>query len=145
MTQYFRRHFVTFLLLHLVFAAILLTGYKLLTDLTMETFSYLFWFIVIFGFVATLIQSLIFAMISSKLQLSQLLFFIISFLIELILLNAFVVYANGGDSFTGDLINDIKYHNSWKNLSSSLIIHVALILATLIISLTRPTYKKTTV
>lgn len=145
MTTLFRRHIVTFLLLHLIFAVILLTGYKLFTDLTMETFSYLFWFIIIFGLLATLVQSLIFTLISTKVRLNKLSFFIIASVIELVLVNAFVVYANGGDSFTGDLISDIKYHNTWENLSGSLIIHVALFLATLIISVTRPIYKSVVV
>lgn len=146
MTTLFRRHIVTFLLLHLIFAVILLTGYKLFTDLTMETFSYLFWFIIIFGLLATLVQSLIFTVISSKVRLNRPLFFIVAFTVELVLVNVFVVYANsGGDSFTGDLISDIRYHNSWENLSGSLIIHIALFLATLIISLTRPVYKQVAV
>ena len=142
MAQLFKRHFVTFLLLHLAFAVILFTGYKLFTDLTMEIFSYLFWFIIIFGLLATLIQSSIFTLISSKVRLNKLSFFITALVIELVLVNVLVLYANGGgDNFTGDLISDIKYHNTWKNLSGSLIIHVALVLATLIISLTRPIYK----
>lgn len=146
MTQIFRRHIATFFLLHLTFAVILLTGYKLFTDLTMETFSYLFWFIVIFGLLATLILSALFSFISSRVRLSKLLFFIIAFTVELVLVNAFVIYANGGgNSFTGDLISDIKYHNTWENLSGTLIIHVALFLATLIISLTRPVYKQVAV
>ncbi|MEO6721876.1 MAG: hypothetical protein ABIN67_16025 [Ferruginibacter sp.] len=142
MTPDFKRHFATFLLFHLVFAVILLTGYKIFTGLTMEILSYLFWFIIIFGLIATLIQSITFTIISSKLRLNKPLFFAVAFIVELILVNTFIVYANGGDSFTGDLINDIKYHNTWENLSGSLIIHVALFLATLIISLTRPIYKK---
>lgn len=143
MAQLFRRHFSTFLFLHLTFAIILLTGYKLFTDLTMEIFSYLFWFVIIFGLLATLIQSLIFTLISSKVRLNKPSFFVIAFVIGLVLVNAFVIHANGsGDSFTGDLINDIRNHNTWENLSGSLIIHVALVLATLIISLTRPIYKK---
>ena len=141
MTQLFKRYFVTFLILHLVFAVLLSTGYKLFTDLTMETFSYLFWFVIIFGFLATIIQSSIFTLISFKIRLNKLSFSIIAFMIELVLVNALVVYANGGGSFTGDLINDIKYHNTWKNLSGTLIIHVALLVATLIISFTRPIYK----
>jgi hypothetical protein len=146
MTQLFRRHISTFLLLHLTFAIILLTGYKLFTDLTMETFSYLFWFIIIFGLLATLVQSLIFTLISSKVRLNKPSFFVTAIVIELVLVNAFVVYANGGgNSFTGDLINDIKYHNTWENLSGSLIIHVAVVLATLIISLTRPIFKNVSV
>lgn len=142
MTRLFRRHIATFLLLHLTFAVILLTGYKLFTDLTMEIFSYLFWFIIIFGLLATLIQSALFSVISSKVRLNRLSFFIIAFTVELVLVNAFGVYANGGgDSFTGDLVSDIKYHNTWENLSGTLIIHVALFLATLIISLIRPVHK----
>lgn len=146
MTQHFRRHIATFLLLHLIFAIILLTGYKLFTDLTMETFSYLFWFIIIFGLLATLVQSALFSLILSKVRLNKVSFFIIVFIVELALVNALVVYANGGgDSFTGDLISDIKYHNTWENLSGSLIIHVALFLATLITSLIRPVYKQVAV
>jgi hypothetical protein len=112
----------------------------------METFSYLFWFIIIFGLLATLVQSLIFTLISSKVRLNKPSFFVTAIVIELVLVNAFVVYANGGgNSFTGDLINDIKYHNTWENLSGSLIIHVAVVLATLIISLTRPIFKNVSV
>jgi hypothetical protein len=105
----------------------------------------LFWFIIIFGLGVTLIQSLLFTLISSKVRLKRFWFFIIAFVIELTLVNLLVVYANGGDSFTGDLISDIKYHNTWENLSGSLIIHVALLLATLLISYTRPIYKNITV
>lgn len=141
MTQLFRRHIGTFLLLHLTFAMILLTGYKLFTNLTMEIFSYLFWFIIIFGLLATLVQSLIFTFLSSKVRLNRPSFFIVAFVIELVLVNAFVVYANGGGSFTGDLISDIKHHNTWESLSGPLIIHLAVILATIIISLIRPISK----
>jgi len=146
MTQLFKRNIVTFLLLHLVFGAILFTGYKLFTDLTMETFSYLFWFVIIFGLLVTLIQSAMFTLILSKVRLTKLLFSVIAFVIELVLANVLVVYANGGgDSFTGDLLSDIKYHNTWQNLSGTLIIHVALFVATFAISLTRPVSTNVTV
>ena len=136
-TPNFKRYIITFLLLHLAFTAILLTGYKLFTGLTNETFAYLVWFIIIFGLGATVVQSLFFNLLSSKVRLNKIWFFIIAFVIELALVNLLVVYANGGNSFTGDLISDIKYHNTWENLSGSLIIHVAMLLSTIIISLTR--------
>jgi hypothetical protein len=146
MTQTFKKHIANFLMLHLVFAIILLTGYKLFTDFTMETFSYIIWFIIIFGLLTSLIQSVIFSFISSKMRLNKFPFFIIAFTIELVLANAFVLYANGGgDSLTGNLINDIKYHYSWENLSGTLIFHVAIFLATLVISLTRPVYKQSSI
>jgi hypothetical protein len=145
MTQHFRRHIATFLLLHLIFAILLLTGYKLFTDLTVETFSYLFWFIIIFGVLATFVQSFIFTFVLSKVRLNRLLIFVIAFIIELLLVNALVVYVNRGDRLTGDLVNDIKHHNTWENLSGSLIIHVALVLSTVITSVTRPIYKKVAV
>jgi hypothetical protein len=126
----------------MTFAVILLTSFRLFTDLTMEIFSYLFWFIIFFGVIASLVQSALFTVISSKVRLNKLSFFIIAFVVELLLVNVLVVYANGGgDSFTGDLISDIKYQNTWENLSGSLIIHVALLLSTLLISLIRPIYR----
>lgn len=142
--QNFKRHIITFLLFHLVFTLVLLTSYKFFTDFTTEIFGHLLLFIIFLTFLATFIQSFIFAIVSTNIRITQPLFFVISFLVELVLSNILVVYINGCDSFTKDLVENIRSHNTWSNLSGSLLFHLALIISTVIISLTRPVYKKTT-
>jgi hypothetical protein len=139
----FKRNFITFLLLHLAFAILVLFVFRVFIDKSAEIFAYLFWFVVIFGILATLFQSVIYAFILSKAYLTRLTFFISVLFIELTLLNCMAAYA-GGIFITGDLINDVKNNSSWEDMSIPLLIHISLFLSTLIISLARPVYKKIT-
>jgi hypothetical protein len=125
----FRKYIASFLLLHLLFGILFLTGYKIFTDLTEEIFSYLVWFLVLFAFVTTVIQSLIFTVLSSRIQLNKFAFFIIALLVELLLANILVAYGGGQKNLTWNLIT----RNS-NDLVSSLIIHVSIFFPTLILS-----------
>jgi hypothetical protein len=134
---HFKRFIATFLLFHVIFAILLLLGYKFFTEFTNEMFAYLFWFVILFGIFAMFIQSLVFSILSYKWRLNKYWFFIIAFVIELVLANVIVIYSNGGGGFTEDLLNDIRDHNSWDNIAGSLIIHMAILMATLLTALIR--------
>jgi hypothetical protein len=134
----FKKYLVNFLLLHLTFAVILLLSYAIFVEASAEILSYLFWFSIMFGIVAALVQTVLFALALSKVSMHKFLLFAVILLIELVIVNLLGYYGNGGgDSLTGALIDQIRVRNTWENMSGSVLAHISILLACILITLTR--------
>src|SRR5688572_11483729 len=107
--SYFKRYLKTFLLLHLIFAILLIAGYNLVLRQTGEISSYAFLFSLIFGLIATPVQTLIFSIIAFYQSINRYLFFVIALILELLIANFIINNSNSGENnFSINLIKDIS-------------------------------------
>lgn len=138
----FKSYFKTFLLLHVILGIILLAGYGLVLGQTGEIFAYAFLFALIFGLIATLVQSGLFSIIAYFINIDRLFFFFIVFILELALANFIINNSNSGDNnFTFNLIKNLRSGDTTSEVMGSLIIHISILASTILISLIRSPYK----